>query len=170
MRARLVMNNPLAVLFVLAVSWWELLLVRCFYRCQRFVRIGPVMRFVWSKVCFPFSRPWTASSLWWTWRATSCLCLRMWPSTCATTRRSWWTRASTACYMSEIMLSSSRTCCLNPSVSSELISPASTVLCAFSYLSLSVPLCHLSSMSPFSFFFFFFLLTPYVHPLYVTFM
>ncbi len=95
------------------------------------------------------SRPWTASSLWWTWRVTSCSCRRMWPSTCATTRRSWWTPVSTACCMSGIMLSSSRTCCPNPLVSLELIFPVSTcfALWLFFYLSLSVSLCHLCSMS-----------------------
>lgn len=117
------------------------------FHCQRFVLCQckkSINKLVCSERLFYFSvfhpsRPWTASSLWWTWRVTSCSCLRMSPSTCATTRRSWWTQVSTVCCMSGIMLSSSRTCCPNPLVSLKLIFPAR--ICFALQLFLPVSFC-----------------------------
>lgn len=88
------------------------------------------------------SRPWMAFSLWWTWRATSCLSLRTWPSTCTTTRRSSWTPVSTACFMLEIMLSSSRTCYQSPSVSQKLIFPPHLLFALWTVLLFAALLCH----------------------------
>lgn len=97
---------------------------------------------------FHLCRPWMAFSSWLTWRATSCLCLRMWPSTCITTRRSSWTPVSTACCMLEIMLSSSRTFYQSPSVSQRLISHPTIILLFgfFVIFSFSVSLSLFSSM------------------------
>lgn len=115
---------------VVKLSFTPLLLLPC--HCQRSVlcwcrRFNKQTCLLWTSFfsLLHSSRPWTASSLWWTWRVTSCLCLKTWPSTCATTRRSSWTPASTACCTSGIMPSSSRTCCPNPSVSHMFIFHAS---------------------------------------------
>lgn len=91
---------------------------------------------------FHLCRPWTAFSSWLTWRATSCLCLRMWPSTCITTRRSSWTPVSTACCMLEIMLSSSRTSYQSPSVSHKLIFPPNLYFALWIFLLFAALVCH----------------------------
>lgn len=132
----------------------------CAYVCSRFTdlivsvetQISKSLMEILDCICqkstqvkhFPFHlcRPWMAFSSWLTWRATSCLCLRMWPSTCITTRRSSWTPVSTACCMLEIMLSSSRTSYQSPSVSQRPIFTPNLYFIFWFFLLFAALVCH----------------------------
>lgn len=131
--------------------WFKIHRFNCFWETQISKSLMEILNCICVKstqvkhFLFHLCRPWMAFSSWLTWRATSCLCLRMWPSTCITTRRSSWTPVSTACCMLEIMPSSSRTFYQSPSVSQRLIFHP-TFIWLLDFLLFAALVCHTFSV------------------------